>query len=299
MKKIVVILILICVLCSLTACEYVRDRGDEWRDDFDISMPVLTGAGLDRSSANASGWYCTFYDDFSDDKLGDRWTTSPHGLRVTEYWCDNMVSVGGGNAVISAKELSDNQCDCCPKSGFFTSGIETRATDDSEGFYQAYGYFETRVKVPTSGGMWSAFWLQTESISSIGNGGVDGAEIDIYESSFFNTDRTQAGHAIHYDGYGKEHKCMDRISDIGVDLYQGYHTYALKWTPDEYVFYVDGKVSWATDFGGVCAVPAYLRLTNEIRENKTGPYGQRLKGFDGGELLVDYVAVYQNADFVG
>ncbi len=300
MKKYMIIL-LICSVIScllLTACEYVRDKGDEWQENYDLTFPELDEAGSSEETANSYGWYCTLYDDFSESSFSDVWTTSPHGLRETEYWCDDMVSISNGNAVVTATYLDSCDCDICAESGFFTSGIETRSTEDSEGFYQAFGYFEARIKVPESGGMWSAFWLQTESISSVGNDGEDGSEIDIYESSFYNTDRTSVGHAVHYDGYGSSHKCMDRISETDTDLYEGYHTYALKWTPTEYVFYVDGEVTWATDFGGVCKVPAYLRFTNEIREGKVGPYGQKLGDFDGGELLIDYVVVYQNTAYL-
>ena len=64
------------------------------------------------------------------------------------------------------------------------------------------------------------------------------------------------------------------------------------------MFYIDGKVSWASDFGGVSKVPSYIRFTNEVRPNKTGPYGQRLKAFDSGEFLIDYVKVYQNKEYL-
>ena len=304
MKKFLSSIVVIVAIMSavlLTSCEYTRDNGDEWKSKFDISNPNLDNAGTSQDTANSEGWYVTLEENFDGDKLPETFAPSPHGLRHTEYWCDDMVSVENGNAVIKATYSDNHECDICPKNGYFTSGIETKRTANGKSenlFEQAFGYFEARVCFPKSGGMWSAFWLQTDSVGNIGNKGEDGSEIDIYESSFYNTNKSNIGHAIHYDGYANKHKCMDRISNSGYDLYDGFHTFAVKWTPYEYVFFVDGKVSWATDFGGVCKVPAYLRFTNEIRDGKSGPYGQELGKFDGGEFLIDYVKVYQNVNYI-
>lgn len=274
---------------------------DKWKAKFDIAMPLVDGAGVDEASANADGWYVTLSEDFDGDTLPSPFTPSPHGLRKTEYWCDQMVSMQDGNVVVNATKETNHQCDICPKEGDFTSGIETRQMIDGKSvplFEQAFGYYEARVKVPAAKGMWSAFWLQCNSMPNVGNKGEDGSEIDIYESSFFDTNRNEAGHCIHYDGYESRHRSKDAIVDAGTDLYEGYHTYALKWTPTEYVFYVDGVATWATNYGGVCKVPAFLRLTNEVRGDIVGPYGQRLGDFTSGEFYIDYVKVYQNKNYL-
>lgn len=306
MKKSAVIIIAVVLLTtlslSLVGCEYYTDKSDKWKSKFDISAPNLDNVGESEGSANESGWFTTMNEEFNSDELNELWGGSPHGLRRTEYWCDDMISLSDGNAIIAATKETDHKCSSsiCPKDGYFTSGIETRKkiNDTYEStFEQAFGYFEARVKFPNSGGMWSAFWLQTNSMGQIGNEGMDGSEIDIYESSFVKN-RNKVGHCIHYDGYAGSHKGGQATRDTGKDLYEGYHTFALKWTPTEYVFYVDGVATWATDFGGICRVPAYIRLTNEIRPNKGGPYGQQLGDFDGGEFLVDYVKVYQNANYL-
>lgn len=289
---------------TLTSCNpgYTRDKDDQWKTKFDITNPDLQGAGTDTASANAQGWYVTLDENFDGDTLPAPFTPSPHGLRRTEYWCDQMVSVQNGNVVIKAAREENHQCEVCgTASGNFTSGIDTSMRVDGKSvplFEQAFGYFEARVKFPESGGMWSAFWLQIDNMTHLGYGGEDGAEIDIYESSFYHTKRNKMGHAVHYDGYNEEHRCQDTIRDAGKDLYDGFHTFAVKWTPSEYVFYIDNEVSWASDFGGVSKVPAYLRLTNEVRGREVGPYGQWLGKFKGGEFLIDYVKVYQNVNYL-
>lgn len=297
----------ICLPVALSAiiwkqCEYTRDKSDVWKTKFDISFPNLENAD---GEPNSDGWYQTMYENFEGDSLPELWVCSPHKLRKTEYWCDKMVRVEDGFVKILAEYKTDHACDGeCPSEGYFTGGIETDGGDGISNtlFSQAFGYFEARVKAPRCKGMWSAFWLQTQGVNRVGDKGVDGTEIDIYESSFFDTDRNKSGHALHYDGYGWRHRCRDVIVDAGTDLYEGFHTYALKWTPEEYVFYVDGVATWASDFGGVSAVPEYLRLTCEIRGDIVGPYGQKLGDFapdDGtsAEFIIDYVKVYQNTNY--
>ncbi|MEG1963834.1 MAG: family 16 glycosylhydrolase [Clostridia bacterium] len=306
MKKLLSIIATIAILGTATlgliGCEYHTDNSDEWKTKFDISNPVVDNAGADVASANTQGWYSTMQEDFDGEKLNELWSPSPHGLRYNGHWCDDMVSLSNGTAIIKAVKKTDHKCSSaiCPSDGYFTSGIETQKKVEGKTvslFEQAFGYFETKVKFPNSGGMWSAFWLQTKSMGKIGNQGMDGSEIDIYESSFINN-RTKVGHCIHFDGYGKHHKGGQSVREAGSDLYEGYHTFALKWTPNEYVFYVDGVANWATDFGGICRVPAYIRLTNEIRPNEVGPYGQKVGEFTGDDFKIDYVKVYQNVNYL-
>lgn len=296
-KRFLIIAVSVCFLMLLfSSCtgEYKRDKGDEWKTEFDISMPVLDNAGIGEENANSDGWYITMNEEFDSNEMPQGFSYSPHGLRQIEYWCDQAVRFENGNCIISAYEDSNHSCDVCGVSeGIFTGGI------DSVDFRQAFGYYEVRAKLPQSGGMWAAFWIQSDSTGNVNKNGEDGTEIDIFESSFYNTNRSKMGHALHYDGYNpKEHKCLDTIRDTETDLYDGYHTYALKWTPEEYVFYIDGKVSWASDFGGVSKVPSFMKLTDEVRPNKVGPYGQRLKDFDSGEFIIDYVKVYQNKEYL-
>jgi hypothetical protein len=65
-------------------------------------------------------------------------------------------------------------------------------------------------------------------------------------------------------------------------------TFGLLWTPTEYVFYVDGKETWRTAAGGVCQVPLYIELSDEI-----GTWaGDIKKVLLPDEFLVDYIRGY-------
>jgi beta-glucanase (GH16 family) len=88
----------------------------------------------------------------------------------------------------------------------------------------------------------------------------DGTEIDIMEKPRLD-DRVQ--HALHWDGDGEAHRSKGQVSTVP-GVMDGWHTFALWWKADEYVFYVDGKEMWRTDAGGVCQVPLYAYLVRKM-----------------------------------
>ena len=81
--------------------------------------------------------------------------------------------------------------------------------------------------------------------------------IDVIEK-FYHDDVIQ--HCLHGDGYGAHHDRTKFSFDWpGID--DGFHTFAVNWMEDEYVFYDDGVETWRTNAGRVCQVPLFLRLT--------------------------------------
>ena len=69
---------------------------------------------------------------------------------------------------------------------------------------------------------------------------------------------------------------------------EGWHTFSLLWTPNEYVFYVDGQETWRTAAGGVCQVLEFIKLTEEIGKWGGDIHQAKLPDY----FLVDYVRVY-------
>lgn len=298
----IIIIVMLIIVALKFANQYNVDRTDKWKSKYDISKPDFENAGNSVDTANEEGWYVTLDDDF-EKGLPEHWHPVRNGKRLADFWCESQVSVADGMVKINSQSQEEHICDKCDQtSGRFTSGITTRRKseqDDENEFTQAFGYFEARVKIPDSDCLWSAFWLQSYSQGQIGNRGLDGSEIDIYESSFYH-DRQRVGSCIHYDGYKMHHRGFQATHDVGTDTYVGFHTYAVKWTPNEYVFYFDGEPTWATDAKGTCTVPCYLQLTCEMGQvGKKGPYAQKFKEeLKGGEFLVDYVKVYQNKNYL-
>lgn len=331
MKKyaFIIIITVLTLALSLLLFGCTEKQDESWKENskYDLSVPVL----------NEDGWYLVFEDDFEGDglnqniKFGEKyngskeiWTASPHAVRWESndknkpeqacYWCPEMLEVRDSNLIVHSRYEENHRCDGgCPEKARFTSGIETRRIDgdnnnnkgqsDTLLFSQAFGYFECRAKLPDSDGLWSAFWLQSSNMRKVGNEGEDGTEIDVFESAFRGSKSSRMGHALLWDGYGKDAKSSPYITPLEQDLYDGYHTFALKWTPEYYVFYIDGVATWASSDGNVSKVKEFLRLTVEIDAGDGwGPHGQKIGKFSHDNSLnddfkVDYVKVWQNENF--
>lgn len=160
-----------------------------------------------------------------------------------------------------------------------------------------YGYFEARIRFQTLQGHHGAFWLQSETYGQIiGDPGQSGAEIDIIE--FFGNERvaTDAKQNVYFDPYisrqeqpGAEHDLFYRDGQTGMELSEEFHIFGLLWTPEEYVFFIDGVETWRTSVG-MSHVQQYivLSLATSAWENT------RLNtALLPDEMLVDYVRIYQ------
>ena len=116
---------------------------------------------------------------------------------------------------------------------------------------------------------------------------VSGAEVDIIETG--ECARRGVNHAIHWDGYGEAHKAISKVLPDVPELYEGWHVYALEWTKDAYVYYVDGKETWRTAEPGICAYPGYLKLTTEFGSWAKPIVPEELPDF----CRVDWVRVWE------
>ena len=193
----------------------------------------------------------TFEDTFEGTSLDTtKWALCPEQRRqdIGGRWSNEMTEVRGGNLWLWAKLGEDGK----PISGAVRSlGL----------FEQAYGYFECRMMFPKTTGFWGAFWMMCGNVGKVDGSAVSGVEIDIIETG--ECPRGGVNHAMHWDGYGEAHKSVSHVFKAP-ELYEGWHTYALAWTKDEYVFYVDDKETWRTSEPGICNRPGYLKLTTEF-----------------------------------
>ena len=131
-----------------------------------------------------------------------------------------------------------------------------------------YGYFECRMKVNEQVGPSSAFWLQSPVYGKyIGDPARAGVEIDVME--YRRKVRTdEVHHTIHWDGYGKDHK-QEGKSPIYKGVDEGFHTFAVEWTPKKYTFYVDGKKGWSTKKSISHVVGTHLILHFQMKQYTT------------------------------
>lgn len=218
-------------------------------------------------------WKLVWADEFNGPGLDpNRWDI-PEYKRRDAYWTKRAILLDGkGHLIIRAFQEGTN---------FYNGCIRTRSK-----FEQAFGYFVAKIRFQRQTGHWTAFWLYNDSVQRIGDEGRDGTEIDIVEKPWID-DFLQ--HTLHWDGYGKEHKSVGKRVRVA-GIMEGFHTFGLLWTPDGYVFFVDGKITWETKAGGVCQVPLYIKLSDEIEFNSWA--GDIKEHNFSDELVVDYVRVY-------
>ncbi len=181
--------------------------------------------------------------------------------------------------------------------------IRTWAMDDIQLKQNyTYGYFECRAIMPKAHNGLGAFWLQSPDAYTDGIAPKGGVEIDIIESqcyggynNLYNNDQQVYEINIHYNSNENRKKLRAHgINVPGADMYEEFHTYGLLWTPDWYVFYVDGCPAYKTNFG--MAGPnakEYVFLTTDLR-------GDNYKISSGGyvdnndtDMVVDYVRIWQ------
>lgn len=228
-------------------------------------------------SVDRGGWRLVFADEFDGDVLDEtKWSRLPMGGRIAPrkdgYWSHDEVFLdGNGHLIVQVSEHNG---------GYHTGGISTRGK-----FEHAYGYYEIRAQLPKERGFWAAFWLMTDGVHSVGNQGRDGTEIDIFESPYAHADTIH--HALHWDGYGENHRSIGR--DVHIPgIYDGFHTFAVEWNEEEYIYYVDGVETWRTSAGGVSQVPSYIKVTAEV-----GAWGGDIRQANlPDHFVVDYVRVY-------
>ncbi len=217
-------------------------------------------------------WQLVWADEFDGPELDPaKWEILGDSPRRDGYWTRSESYLDGkGNLVLRTRKDGER---------FVCGAIRTKGR-----FEHRYGYWMARCKLPTQPGHWPAFWLMGDGVGSIGNDGRDGTEIDIAEFPWRDGRTTMN---LHWDGYGKEHKSAGTKVTIPA-ITNGFHTFALNWTPTNYTFFVDGQVVWQSAAGGVSQVPEFIKLTEEIGEWAGKIREAKLPDY----FLVDYVRVY-------
>lgn len=221
------------------------------------------------AGAVPAGYVLTFEDEFDGTTLdASKWDHRLPGPRRDAVNTPDAVRLDGeGHLVIDTWTEDDVH---------YTGMIGTEGL-----FAQRYGWFEARIDFDGSPGMWSAFWLQSPTLGAIiGDPGSSGVEMDIVEHDLFGS---QAGApywhgGLHWDGYGAHHKVRSRAIAVP-DIADGFHTFALEWTPDALRFYYDDQLMWAPQ-PIISHVAQYMILSSEVLDSfltaiPEGGYGSR------------------------
>ena len=232
---------------------------------------------------NLAGYELVMEDNFDGNELDlSTWEYRANGARRSGFNSPNQVFVEDGNLVIRAEYRVDGEYG----EGWYAGMIRTTKE-------YTRGYFEIRCIVSEGGGFWSAYWLNARGMASAeaSNGGIGGAEIDIFESNNYDGNifnRNSVTHAVHVGGYGEGLRSEMQGSFKTPKPYTQYNTYGMEWNEDEYIFYINGVESTRTAWqNGVSQAPEYVIISEELPNEFS-----KEPGFST-DFIVDYVRVYQ------
>jgi len=253
----------------------------------------------------AGDWVKTFDDEFDGTTIDRaKWNIyGPNYWDRASHWSRDNLIVGGGLARLRFEKKrgfhNDNPTEPPQNlSGQNQSDYACGYLDTYGKWVQRYGYFEARVKLPRVPGLWPTFWMMPDRGPAAGpqwkrgdtaNGGM---ELDIMEH-LTRWGPFRYNVALHFDGYGKEHKSVGSpLNYVQADK-DGFITSGLLWTPGLIVFYCNGKELWRWADPRVSSVPSHF-----IIEMTTGGWDNN--AVDDAQLpadyLIDYVRAWQRKD---
>ena len=224
-----------------------------------LAMTPLLSATANADASPAAG-HPTMAAQFSDDfdgpagssVDGSKWkletgdNVNNHERQYYTSGTDNAALDGNGNLVITAKKENPGNYSCWYGPCEYTSArLNTAST-----FTTTYGHAEARMKVPQGQGMWPAFWMLGEDIGSAGWPAC--GEIDIMEN--IGSEPSTVHGTIHGPGYsGGEGIGAGYTLPNGEKFADGFHTFAVDWSPEKITWSVDGnqyQTRTPADLGG-------------------------------------------------
>ena len=196
----------------------------------------------------------SFSDEFDKSKLDEKkwWDFNPawHGRKPSHFARSN-VKVKKGLLRLSAKNLDPKKVSIQDKARgydkFSTAIIKSKQKSH-------YGYYEARAK-SMKAAVCNAFWLYDPLEESVKyREGEYSEEIDIFE--VFGKANKKENQRAYYAAVHRyqtpyveslvnkrKYKLENRYTRLEVeyDFHEDFHIYGLLWTPDELVWYLDGK----------------------------------------------------------
>jgi beta-glucanase (GH16 family) len=201
-----------------------------------------------------------------------KWEVRGVGPRALGFVSPDAVKVENGFLKLSALQ----------KDGRILLG----AVGTQDRFMTKYGFFECRAELQKQPGVWGAFWIQSPDISKGEDPAVYGAEIDIMEC-FKKLGPDIVSHNVHW-AYGPHQQTTHGMQSYLKGVSEGFHNFAVEWTPEKYVFYVDGLKYYEVT-KGISRIDEYLILSMEIPSEAKEIQNTIFPDV----FTVDYVKVYK------
>jgi hypothetical protein len=303
--------------------QFVESTTDEWDAlvDFwgDASLSEIPYQG---DPVDLTGWTLDFGDDFDTHSVTDDVQGKGDWFSPT-----HQAATGSATTVKPGYDSDDPTTGSSAESGYpdtyiqedgtmtirmqnsseWTSGVFASVNSNGYGRTWKYPYVEARMKIGPSStgnyyGAWPALWLKSENYFM--NRTETNLEYDIYEgyisdvkghhASIHNwpAARSLPGRLSSHRSTGNYYGLSSSTPQGEVDLFDGeYHTYGCMITPDWVINYFDGMEMHRFPTPIEMKQPLWLLVDLAMNSNEedlaSGIY----------ELTIDYIRVYQNADY--
>lgn len=228
-------------------------RARRWRPDFE---DTFSGSRLDTAVWN-------------DQEREHETTLAPRSCALVD---PGARSVGGGVlhlGVALDPDRAGSPCDydwngSVGRSPYLlTTQVATENT-----YHVQYGTIAARIKPQRADGMHSAFWMLPRDSRFVTDDPAQGAEIDVMEFWGDTGRRAETiGSFVTWHGpgwsslsHGGKFPAARRSLGPDREWWQEFHVFSVEWTPEEYVFRVDGREHYR-ESRAVTHVPGYLVLS--------------------------------------
>lgn len=242
-------------------------------------------------------WEMILEDDFNgaeiDKSVWDHYPEWPVEKGYAGQWSNDLTFLDGNGNLVSRAYCSGEKDDK-GRTKYYAGAVRSKGL-----FESTYGYYEARVKPHQISGAWGSFWIVAGDMEKplVYDGlSINGVVLTFEMYKEYN----YINHGCAWDGMDND-KLVTASSKVWYDservtdkLFDGnFHTIGVRWSKDEYVYYIDGIESHRVlAVGGACNQPGYLNITTEF-----SAFGGELTLGAGehSDMLVDYVRVYQNS----
>ena len=256
----------------------------------EVSTAAVSSPSSSSSGGVPDGYRLVFSEEFDGGSIdsskwntrhlwGPNWTINDE----QQYYVDTNSNpdfgvrpfeFGGGKLKIVANKTPSSLMSSANNKSY-TSGVLTTHNK----FKMKYGYVEMRAKMPRGQGLWPAFWM----LNHYYNGNEP--EIDIME--FLGRDPDTV-----YQVYHSNSGSSGTLEHSGPDFTSGFHTFAVKWTEGELVFYVDGRETNRYRSGNVSNEEMYLIVNLALGGSWGGKVDDGSTPFPA-RYEIDYIRAYQ------
>jgi beta-glucanase (GH16 family) len=246
-----------------------------WSDEFDVD-----------GTPDGAKW--VFEEGFLRNNESQYYTSRPENARVED-----------GCLILEARKESFKNKAFVPGSADWKTKREfaeyTSASIMSLGKAEwLYGRIEVKAKLPQGSGVWPAIW--TLGVNRAAAGWPACGESDIMEHMGREPGKIVA--TVHYQKDGK-HQSFGRGIWPG-DLFDGFHVYAVEWTPDSLSYFYDNIKYMVFPLKGAgengenpFQKPHYLKINFALGGSWGGPIDDSILPR---RFLIDYVRVYKRED---